>query len=79
MYIDNIFYNIGFVKGKLECLSDTNISRSKEEYFNIINEIGNRMELIYKQATELELKNKKIEVPFCKGDTSNKVTYLNTL
>lgn len=71
---DNIFFNIGVVKGKVEVLSDTNISRGKNEVLNILNEINNKMDLIYKQAVQLEYKNKKIEVPlFCGIDTSNKI------
>lgn len=57
---DNIFYNIGFVKGKIEVLSDTNIPRSKNEILKILDEIRNKMNLIFTQAVELEVKNKKL-------------------
>lgn len=56
---DNIFYNIGVVKGKIEVLSNTNIPRSKNEILKILDEISNKMNLIFTQAVELEAKNKK--------------------
>lgn len=56
---DNIFYNIGFVKGKIETLSYTNIPKNEVE---ILNEINNKMNLIFTQAVELEAKNKRIEI-----------------
>lgn len=59
---DNIFYNIGVVKGKIEVLSDTNIPRSKNEILKILDEISNKMNLIFTQALELETKNKRIEI-----------------
>lgn len=59
---DNIFYNIGLVKGKIEVLSDFNIKRDRNEVTQIIEDINIALNLIYKQACELS-SNKKIEVP----------------
>ena len=63
MYDNNIFYNLGYIKGKLEILSDTNIPRTKLETLNIIYEIDEKIDLIYNQVLDLQNKKiKKIEV-----------------
>lgn len=59
---NNIFYNIGVVKGKIEVLSNANIPRSKSETLKILDEISNKMNLIFTQAVELEAKNRNIYV-----------------
>lgn len=50
---NNIFYNIGFVKGKLEILSDINIPRTKDEMLKIVEEISSKIDLIYIQAKKI--------------------------
>lgn len=55
-----LFYNIGYVIGKLEVISDSNIKRADDELKKIYDELIVKMNLISKIAMK-ESQNKKIE------------------
>lgn len=61
MYVDNIFYNIGFVKGTLEAISDNNIKMKQEELETKLNELIYILDIVAEQAEKL-VKTKKVEV-----------------
>lgn len=61
MYVNNIFYNIGFIKGSLESISDSNIKIKSDELGNTLNDLIYRLDIVAEQAEEL-VKTKKVEV-----------------